>query len=380
MAFRNFQPSSNQNPLAPRARSIINTQHAGYTIRGRQLLNQNLPSTSIRVYKPLENATDNSMYSGQPVFEDVSTRSRSTAQYPITEGTLNDLTVSGYAVADLQKARLSLYQRIRFIGINLNNVRYDPENSMLTDNSACMIEGMSTVVNTGSFHVTAGDIMCYQLPSTGRVTQMVPTDGSIPKSVSYRQLELVPLQHAEPSISDKCFETILSSEMMLTLMMEIVNPLIGFLLDQVDTQRFLSDDISQAKRNEFEAHLRRNKLSDMRTAKSPLPTQIETMLKILLASPKESNQDNQPPPAGPVNTDSSIPPVQVIKNSDEKFLNATKNSLYKLSALMVITQASRIIGTAQESAAPNKYFALHVTPTCSALTQLAMSKLINPNK
>lgn len=221
MSLTDYGASSNQQPVIPRAATIINASHAGRRIRDRK---QSIQSKTPIYPNPNANALDPSMFVGQPVFEDLMAPSGEGGQYPVVEGSLNDFPCAGTPEQSIRK----LYKSTRFVGFSNNNVRYDERYPILMDDNSVTINGLKDVINSGVKTVSPGDIICWQFPKHDRKDSQV--DSGVAKSKLARILEMVPIQDAENFMDPTVVKDIMNNPDFKTA----VASLITSVLEEVD--------------------------------------------------------------------------------------------------------------------------------------------------
>lgn len=94
---------------------------------------------------------------------------------------------NGSHLEDGEKLR-EMRRHIRFVGVPLT--AYDAANLNQKDNIACTVAGMTTITNTGPFHINIGDLVMWDVPGLQRGETLPRSSGNPRTKLSFVTMPL----------------------------------------------------------------------------------------------------------------------------------------------------------------------------------------------
>ena len=145
----------------------------------------------------LSKPTDYDIMAGDIVFENLtSAPSMTMEQYPTVMSQLNQIFLNNNLTPD-EKQKL-LKKSIRYIGIALSSVHFDPAMPHMANDLAAGISMLITMHNTGtgeygaSGKIYPGDLICARVPRIARCVSQCPTNTPNLFSNDVRKMETMP--------------------------------------------------------------------------------------------------------------------------------------------------------------------------------------------
>ena len=175
LSLRNFR---NAAPLIEYEQGMLATPSAGYKTH----------------YSQSRSSTDYDVYAGEVLYETTTlTMPRSRTQQPYARSCLNSLLIKETNTTETQNAA-TLRAGLRVLGVAIKTCSWDAEVPLQTDDPVGATNGTVTMRHTGETHnIIPGDLILARLPKINRRDQL-PSDNFTPMSPGRLVLETVPLR------------------------------------------------------------------------------------------------------------------------------------------------------------------------------------------